>query len=176
VAALGTENCGNRDANGLGEALEASGPSVRAAVRCYRRTCGPASVPTSAAMALRALRVSLWVVSLIAVPRSLAHLGGHQPTTSQSQGAGLVRGLMTSGMCQAWLLGHSRWSPNRPGDWAIRFLRGKAATLAAEPVDDQQPYILEIHQIQSQQAITDQSLDQSGGVDLDPSHLRHLAA
>jgi len=32
VAALGTENCGNRDANGLGEALEPSGPSVRAAV------------------------------------------------------------------------------------------------------------------------------------------------
>jgi len=83
---------------------------------------------------------------------------------------------MTSGMCKAWLLGHSRWSPSRPGDWAIRFLRGEAATLAAEPVDDQQPYILEIHQIQSQQAITDQSLDQSGGVDLDPSHLRHLAA
>src|SRR6185503_9128326 len=55
---------------------------------------GPASVPTSAAMALRALRVSLCVVSLIAVLRSLCHLGVHQPTTSQSQGAGLVRGLL----------------------------------------------------------------------------------
>src|SRR5262245_54564674 len=42
---------------------------------------GPASVPTSTAMALRALRVSLWVVSLIAVLRSLGHLGVHQPTT-----------------------------------------------------------------------------------------------
>jgi hypothetical protein len=59
---------------------------------------------------------------------------------------------------------------------SIRFLRRKVAILAAEPVDDQEPYILEIHQIQSHQAITDQTLDQSGGVDLDASHLRHLAA
>ena len=125
MAALGTENCGNRDANGLGEALEASGPSVRAAVRCYRRTCGPASVPTSAAMALRALRVSLWVVSLIAVPRSLAHLGGHQPTTSQSQGAGLVRGLMTSGMCQAWLLGTRDGARTGPATGQSDFCAGK---------------------------------------------------
>lgn len=32
----------------------------------------------------------------------------HQPTTSQSQGAGRVPGLMTSAMCQVWPLRHSR--------------------------------------------------------------------
>ena len=36
-------------------------------------------------------------------------VSGHQASGRQSQGAGRVSGLMTSGMCQAWPLVHSRW-------------------------------------------------------------------
>ena len=42
-----------------------------------------------------------------------------QATASQSHGAGRVPGLMTSGMCQAWPLGHSRWSTSRPDDCGV---------------------------------------------------------
>ena len=43
----------------------------------------------------------------------------HHATGSLSHSVGSVPGLVTSGMCEVWPLGHSRWSTSRPGDWGV---------------------------------------------------------